>query len=294
MKAASWGLLLTLFALPLTMTAATTDEPKRLQPLNLPINTEADEEDPSLASNGLILYYASNAAKGKFDIMLTKRANPTAKWGSGALLNDYVRTEAHDRGASLTPEGKYPQFIYFSTRKDKDTDNYDLYVCVRLAAGKAFTEPTPVQATATADDEMHPWLAADGKQLYFSRKEKGVWKQYVCTRQAATGAQGFDKPERVDLPPDFHHATLAPDGKTLYVQGRVGRERWGLFVCTKTSTGWSKPVELTNLNHPEGKRGDLSPSLSRDGKELYFVSDRPGGKGGLDIWMIPTTDLAKK
>jgi hypothetical protein len=294
MKAVFLAAFAVVFAAALTIPAAKPDEPKLLQPTNLPVNIDADEDDPCLASDGLTLYYASNAAKGKFDIMLAKRQSTTAKWGAGVMLKDYVRTEVNDRGVALTPEGKYPQFLYFATQKDKEANNYDLYVCVRLAAGKAFTEPTPVQATATADDEMHPWLTGDGKQLYFSRKDKGVWKQYVCTRKEAVGAQGFDQPQRVALPPDFHHATLTPDGKTMYVQGPMDKDRWGLFVSTKTAMGWSKPVELEQLNHPEGKRGDLSPSLSRDGKALYFASDRPGGKGGLDIWMIPTAELAKK
>jgi WD40-like Beta Propeller Repeat len=293
MKLASLTVMVVLVALALTISAAQSDEPKLLAPTNLAINTEADEDDPCLASNGLTLYYASNA-KGKFDILVSTRPNLNAKWPAGKLLNDYVRTEVNDRGVSLTPEGKYPQFIYFATQKDKQTNNYDLYVCVKLAAGKAFTEPTPVQATATAEDEMYPWLSGDGKQLYFSRKEKDVWKQYVATRPQATGAQGFDKPERVPLPPDFHHATLTPDGKTMIVQGPVGKDRWGLYVSKKTPTGWSKPEELEELNHPGGKRGDLSPSLSRDGTWLYFASDRPGGKGGLDIWVIPTKELAKR
>jgi hypothetical protein len=37
----------------------------------------------------------------------------------------------------------------------------------------------------------------------------------------------------------------------------------------------------------------MSPCLSRDGTMLYFASDRPGGKGGLDIWMIETAKLPK-
>ena len=37
--------------------------------------------------------------------------------------------------------------------------------------------------------------------------------------------------------------------------------------------------------------GDLSPSLSRDGSLLYFASDRPGGKGKLDLWVIQTAKL---
>ena len=45
------------------------------------------------------------------------------------------------------------------------------------------------------------------------------------------------------------------------------------------------------LNHPESKKGDMQPALNADGTRLYFVSDRPGGKGGLDIWTVPTTQL---
>src|SRR5205807_5475339 len=93
---------------------AAPDEPQLLTPTNLAINTEADEDDPCLTSNGLTLYYASNA-KGKFDILVATRPNPTAKWGAGAILKDYVRTEVNDRGVSLTPDGTYPQFLYFAT-----------------------------------------------------------------------------------------------------------------------------------------------------------------------------------
>jgi hypothetical protein len=30
---------------------------------------------------------------------------------------------------------------------------------------------------------------------------------------------------------------------------------------------------------------DAGPSLSADGLDLYFYSDRPGGSGGYDIWV---------
>src|SRR5205823_1458432 len=147
----------------------------------------------------------------------------------------------------------------------------------------------------TEDDERSTWLTADGKELYFSRKTKDGWRVHVARRAGATGPQGFGEPELVEgLPADFHHVTLTPDGKTMYLQGPLDKDRWGLFVSNKTPTGWSKPVELEMLNHAEGKRGDMSPSLSRDGSVLYFASDRPGGKGGLDIWAIPTKELQKK
>ena len=56
--------------------------------------------------------------------------------------------------------------------------------------------------------------------------------------------------------------------------------------------GGHTPLEA--VNDPEGKTGDRSPNLSRDGRLLYFASDRPGGKGGLDVWAVQTATLAKK
>ena len=273
---------------------AAADEVKLVRPVNLAVNTEADEDDPFLSSSGLTLWYASNAG-GKFDIMRAQRRNVRSAWAKGKLLEDYVRTEVDDRGVSLTRDGAYPQYLYFATKKDKETKNFDIYVAVKQGAAAAFTEPTPVNAADTEADEINPWLTADAKQLYFSRKTKDGWRVYVCKRQQATGAQGFGEAVLVeDLPPDFHHVTLTRDGKTMYLQGPLEKERTGLFTATKTAKGWTKPEPLTMLNHPEAAKGDRAPALSADGSMLYFASDRPGGKGGFDLWVVPTAQLKGK
>jgi|SRR5579875_3257559 hypothetical protein len=278
-----------LVALSLPRDAA--GQTRLVKPINLAVNTKADEDDPFLSSSGLTLWYSCNAG-GKFDILMAQRRTTRSTWGKGELPDGYVQTEVEDRCGCLTRDGVYPQYLYFATRKDKDTTNFDLYVAVKQEQGKAFTEPTPVQAANSEADEMHPWLSADGKQLYFSRKTKDGWRVFVCKREKATGAQGFDKPVLIEqLPPDFYHAALTRDGNTMYLQGPLDGGRTGLFVATKSAAGWSKPEALTMLNHPEAPKGDRSPALSADGNFLYFASDRPGGKGGLDIWAVQTAEL---
>src|SRR5258707_5327284 len=132
---------------------------------------------------------------------------------------------------------------------------------------------------------MHPWITGNGKDLYFSRKTGEGWRVYVASRQATTGAGGFGEPKLVELPADFHHATLSPDGTTMYLQGPLEGKRWGLFRSAKVSGAWSKPEPVDDLNNLEAPTADRSQCLSRDGSMLYFSSDRIGGKGGLDIWM---------
>ncbi len=279
-----------LFVLP----AAPSDAP-RLKPVNLePLNTAADEDDPHPASNNLLMYYSSNG-KGKFDVMVSRRRG--AAWGKGQILEGYIQTEADDRSVFVTREGSFPQFFYYATKKDKDAKNFDIYVAVKQTPGadKVFAEPTPVQAICTEADEMHPWITADGRELYFSRKTREGWRVFVSRRATPAGPQFREEPVLLeDLPPDFHHATLTPDGKTMYVQGRLEKGRWGLFTATRAGKGWTKPEPLAALNDAEAPTGDRSPNLSRDGARLYFASDRAGGKGGLDLWAVETASLKTK
>lgn len=79
---------------------------------------------------------------------------------------------------------------------------------------------------------------------------------------------------------------LSPDGKTMYLtrcSSDPDYPRYAEIVSSRRSdASWSKPTKC------EITRDTLSsyahPAVSPDGEWLYFVSDMPGGEGGLDIW----------
>lgn len=48
-------------------------------------------------------------------------------------------------------------------------------------------------------------------------------------------------------------------------------------------TDWSAPQNLGNTVNSSFQ--DLGPAISKDGRSLYFVSNRPGGVGDFDIWV---------
>jgi len=54
-----------------------------------------------------------------------------------------------------------------------------------------------------------------------------------------------------------------------------------IYSSEKTDLGWSDPEEFP-YNSNEYSVGH--PTLSLDGKTMYFVSDMPGGYGGTDLW----------
>jgi hypothetical protein len=77
--------------------------------------------------------------------------------------------------------------------------------------------------------------------------------------------------------------SLTADGQTMYYT--VCRGNCNIFVSTRESDGnWGRPRRLPeplNLNSSSEKQ----PSISPDGKTLYFVSNRGGGLGGYDVWL---------
>src|SRR5690242_4380241 len=79
-----------------------------VKPINVPkINTEADETDPFVSTDGLALLYSSNK-KGTFDIWIAKRTTASGVFGSPAVY--YGEKDADERGPFF-----FNQYLYFST-----------------------------------------------------------------------------------------------------------------------------------------------------------------------------------
>ncbi len=98
-----------------------------------------------------------------------------------------------------------------------------------------------------------------------------------------------------DLNTKYHEGplTFSADGSTLfftrnnYNEGKSRKSsdnvnKLKLYTAQLRDGGWAEVQEMP-FNSDEYSTGH--PALSRDGKSLYFVSDRPGGKGGTDVYV---------
>lgn len=108
------------------------------------------------------------------------------------------------------------------------------------------------------------------------------WGPVLSAEAAAPGAH-----------PEFNTASLdgcpfpSRDGKMFFMAsnrpgGLGGIDIW---VSTRASTRdpWGEPV---NVGAPvNSEHNDFCPTLARDGHTFYFVSNRPGGMGGTDIYV---------
>ena len=85
------------------------------------------------------------------------------------------------------------------------------------------------------------------------------------------------------LPEDIvSEPSISSDG-TRMIYAREGKDKSDdLFLRRWDGTAWSSPLPMRALN---SNFEETSPSLSGDGKYLYFTSNRPGGPGGYDIWV---------
>jgi outer membrane protein OmpA-like peptidoglycan-associated protein/tetratricopeptide (TPR) repeat protein len=87
--------------------------------------------------------------------------------------------------------------------------------------------------------------------------------------------------------------SITADGNTAYfssesfkekVSEKVAKNKFSqnyLYKAVKSGDGWA---ELTPLSINAKDCSSSNPSVSRDGKTLYFASNRAGSIGGMDIW----------
>ncbi|HNP18360.1 MAG TPA: OmpA family protein [Fulvivirga sp.] len=80
--------------------------------------------------------------------------------------------------------------------------------------------------------------------------------------------------------------TFSPDGKTIvFARGNSGKRKGtadvNLFMAILRNGQWIAP-RMLNINNPG--YWDSTPAFSRDGRTLYFASNRPGGYGGVDLY----------
>jgi hypothetical protein len=246
------------------------------------LNTAADEEDPCPTPDGFGLLYAAKKKK-YYDIFYSRRTTAASGYGVG---KPFIFDRGADARCPVAHQGKY----YFVTNEvidDKlaNLKNFD----VRMQIGTQAPLYLTTNDINTRADEMYPWITPGGKEFYFSRKTDDGWKLF----QVSGAVPGPAKAKDVGFAVHFHRATVAGKGLTMYLQGPLENGKLGIFRSTREKVGavWSKPEPVTPLNHSESKKGDMQPALSADGTRLFFVSDRPGGKGGLDIWTVTTTQL---
>lgn len=146
----------------------------------------------------------------------------------------------------------------------------------------------------TSDPEQYPWITADSNKLYFTRRISNIDNDFFVTTVDSCG--GWFTGNNLGRPPnslDQESAQMiSADGHYLFYTKCENRSQNGwaqggcdLYMSYRVSddSAWSVPQSFGATINTPGFDG--MGCLSADNRTLYFVSDRQGGFGGLDIWM---------
>lgn len=145
-------------------------------------------------------------------------------------------------------------------------------------------------------------------QLYFTSARTGSSKEYGWNKEPFLDIYKADynndgtitnATKVSELNSKYHDGplTISSDGNTVYFSSDSFKEasfekdkknklklsRNNLFVSTKDNGKWGK---IMSVPFNSSAYSTSNPSLSRDGKTLYFSSDMPGSIGGVDIWKV--------
>ena len=155
-------------------------------------------------------------------------------------------------------------------------------------------------------EELSPLMLGDSMLLYSSLKLDSIYyfnrddtasipvRQFYFARKIGTdwaGGQRFDNP--VNIPGvETGNGAISRDGKRFYftqgvARGSSGKIRCELYVSRKVGKSWGEPEKLNALvNEPNSTNTQpaIGYTAKSDMEVVYFVSDRSGGRGGLDIW----------
>lgn len=138
-----------------------------------------------------------------------------------------------------------------------------------------------------------PIISCDGDVLYFTSKRPNVLGSdgYECIYVTTKDSNGkWTAPEL--LPAGINTkgnnesvVALSSDGNQLYFFRSGTSLQGNMYVVEKGRNGaWGKPSSLPATINTKYRESHVT--ISPDGNSMYFTSDRPGGFGGLDIYVM--------
>ncbi|MFY0593915.1 OmpA family protein [Roseivirga sp.] len=136
--------------------------------------------------------------------------------------------------------------------------------------------------------QYFPSITAENQLVFIVRENNGRGNEniYQSTMRNAKWTEPESISDNINTDRNEGTASISADGSTLVFSACNLPSNIGscdLYISYKVGLEWSKPELLSeNVN---SKDWDSQPSLSRDGKKLFFVSSRKGGLGKLDIWV---------
>lgn len=255
-------------------------------------NTADAEGCPFISADGKKFFMMSTrpGGLGGMDIWVSTRKSEKHAWSEPVNVGAPINSAANDFCPTIARDGK--TFYFVSTRPGHcgDTANGDIYTA-KLDSKSHAKKVTHLGCKVnSAWDEHSPFPAKiAGKQVllyssarpYDRRDAAGDHDLYASPMKGGKYVEGKRLPG-INTTANEGQPNLSSNGKELFFwsdrAGTLGLA--DIYSAKATKPGkWGKPKNLgPNVN---SAAGETRPSLSSDGKTLYFGSTRNGGQSDI-------------
>ena len=286
---------------------------------------EADKLFDSYQYVAAIDAYKQLAGSSKADVYVYKRIadsyyniynmEEASSWYAKAVEQDQDAETYYRYAQTLKSAGKYQeanaQMDKFSALMPNDQRakahlKNPNYIPALASMDKLFDLENVSINDATYSD-FGPMLDNEGNVYFVSnrntnnKKDKWIDQPYLDIYQATLQADGtLSEPVNVSELNSVYHdgpVTVSADGNTMFFardghsegvykkskksNSKIGQQ--GIYKATKVDGKWTN-IQAVSFNSVDYSVSH--PSLSKDGKTLYFASNMPGGLGDTDIWKV--------
>ncbi len=262
---------------------------------------EATENDPEFIEAYLLL---ADVYRAEFDYLDAKLAYKKVYQINPNYAPEryfYFADTELKSGDYLSAKEHFLKFLSVANTSDKNIIKAQKFIKDCDFSLNAIKNPVPFKpinmgpAINTYDDEYMAAITTDELNLIFTRQsnEKEDFYQSFKTDTGWKKAEYLSKHINT---PDYNEGAqcISPDGQYLFFTGcnrPDGVGRCDIYISKKEGLKWSKPLEL---GFPINTKGwESQPSISADGRTLYFVSDKKGTLGGYDIWKSVLDSMGK-
>lgn len=176
-----------------------------------------------------------------------------------------IRAKAHQLQQNIrfvkSQEGVLAEELKMVTLSEQ-LNKFQLQYFPAMTADENFMIFTARKSTHELDDE----------NIYVSRKVKGDW---TAPQSISPLVNGRENEGTSSINADARIMVFTKCGSP------EGQGSCDIFITERFGNQWKEPQPIREINSPNW---DSHPSLSPDGRTIFFTSARPGGFGKMDIW----------
>ena len=268
-------------------------------PVNLGpiVNSAFTDAGPAVSKDGLSLYFNSNrpGGFGANDIWVSQRANVEAPWGPPINLGRVVNTSDVENVPALSRDGHW---LFLNSNRSGGFGQNDVWASYRGHTKDDFGWQPPVNIgpgvnTLFADQGANYWENDEaGTPLLFFNSDRpggpGLNDIYVSQLLPDGSFGPASLVPELNSPAEDQRPSVRFDGLEVFFfsdrPGSLGNV--DLWTATRQAVFdlWSTPENLGPVVNSTA--ADQQPYIAADRRTLYFASNRSGGFGLQDLYII--------